>query len=78
MLGGKHIGQKLVYANKFSIMGFETLFTLNHSDTLEASNPLGPKGDQHQFSPSNIRTSSINKTVTKGKMKEPIMIISSM
>ena len=30
----KHIGRKLVYANKFSIMGFETLFTLNHSDTL--------------------------------------------
>ena len=34
MLGEKHIGRKLVYANKFSILGFETLFTLNHSDTL--------------------------------------------
>ena len=68
-------------ARRKTLVGFRDLVGLfremdgAHGDMqdIEVLNPLGPKSDQHQFSPSNISGSSrikvmrITKLITKGR-----------
>ena len=69
-------------ARRKTLVGFRDLVGLfremdgAHGDMqdIEVLNPLGPKSDQHQFSPNNSSRSSrikdmrISKLITKGRM----------